>query len=216
MMNDRKNVLLHLYGEQEAEGDLRNLLKDEEMKKEHLALSEARFKLDCITPQRPESSTIHAIMVEAQKVDGTKDVGRRGDRPPVWRSRSLRRVLIPALSIAAAVVFAIGLGVFENNTFENHAMDKAISRADVALTPAESLLKATPVPPSLTEQIASFDLDPELTWDDGRDVRQLYRRIESLRPADDLAWDERVIPLELLPSNTLAGQPIQRAAAPRR
>lgn len=215
-MNDKKNILLHLYSDPDAEGDLRSLLKDEDLRREHQALSEARFNLEFIPRQLPDPKTVNAIISEARRAADMATPGRRPDRPPIWRSRSLRRVLIPTLSIAAVIVISVGLGLFSSNTFKDRVLDTAIFEADAVITPAESLLRPTPVPPSLAAQIASFDFDPELAWDDARDIRQLYRRIESLRPTDELDWDERAMPLELIPTNANANQNLRRASIPRR
>jgi len=215
-MNDKKNILLHLYGDPDAEGDLRSSLKSKEHRLEHQALSEARFKLDFLPGQKPEPATINAIVNKARQAAESAVPGRRQDRPPMWRSRSLRRVLIPALSMAAMVVFAIGVGLFSTENIDQGVLDASIGRADKAITPAESLLRPTPVPPSFAEQLATYDADPELAWDDARDVRQLYRRIESLIPENELDWDERTIPLELIPNQTAAGRQVQRASSPRR
>jgi hypothetical protein len=215
-MKDKKDILLHVYGDPEAEGDLRHLLRDDELRQEHEALTEARFRMDRLERQKPDVTTIAAIMVEARTATGASLEGPRVDRPPVWRSRSLRKVLIPALCLAAAVVIAIGYGMFSTNTFKPIDMNDAIVRADNIITPAESLLRATPVPPGLAKQVAMYDENPELAWDDTRNVRALFRRIESLGPEGELDWDDRSVPLDMLPGSLTSNQNLKQASAPRR
>ncbi len=215
-MNDKKNILLHLYGDPDADGNLRSSLKSEELRREHQALSEARFKLDFLSAQKPDPATIDSIMNEARLARRLARPGDRRDRVPMWRSRTLRRVLIPVLSIAAAVVFAVNISLFSAEPVEKSVLDSSIARADEVITRAESLLKPTPMPLGVAEQLVSFSTDPELAWDDSRDVRKLYRRIESLLPANVLDWDDRAMPLELIQNQTVAGKTVQRASAPRR
>jgi hypothetical protein len=216
-MEDKKNILLHLYGESDAEGSLRSFLQDEELRGEHQALSEARFKIDLLPRQKPDSAVIDSIVAEARRsAGGPVSTGRRTDRPPIWRIRSIRRVMIPAITIAAMVVFAVSYGLYQIIPLGGHVLDDTLVRSESILTPAESLLRPTPVPPGLAEQIANFDSDPELAWDDARNVRQLYRRIESLRPANDLDWDERAMPLERIPTQGAINPNLQRAATRQR
>lgn len=215
-MKDKKDILLHVYGDPEAEGDLRHLLRDDELRQEHESLTEARFRMDRLERQKPDVTTIAAIMTEARTASGASLHGPRVDRPPVWRSRSLRKVLIPALSLAAAVVIAVGYGMFSSNTFTAVDMNESIVRADDIITPAESLLRATPVPPGLAQQVAMYDENPELAWDDTRNVRELFRRIESLGPESELDWDERSVPLDMLPGSVTSNPNLKRASAQRR
>ncbi|TDI74911.1 MAG: hypothetical protein E2O84_05080 [Bacteroidetes bacterium] len=215
-MKDKKDILLHVYGDPEAEGNLRDLLKDPELRREYEALSEARFRMDQLPRQKPDVAILAAVMAEARNAAGTSLQGPRVDRPPVWRSRSLRRVLIPALSLAAAVVIAVGYGLFSASNFNPEQMTPGIVRADDLIIPAESLLRPTPLPPGLARQVVQNDYDPVLAWDDAMKVRELYRRIESLRPDDELSWDDRSIPLDAIPRSISPNQNLQRASAPRR
>ena len=215
-MKDKKDILLHVYGDPGAEGNLRDLLKDPELRREHEALSEARFRMDQLARQKPDTAILAAVMTEARNAAGTSLQGPRVDRPPVWRSRSLRRVLIPALSMAAVVVVAVGFGLFSASNFNPEQMTPGIVRADDVIAPAESLLRPSPLPPSLALQVAQDDYAPELVWDDALKVRELYRRIESLRPYDELSWDDRSIPLDAIPRSIRPNQNLQQASAPRR
>jgi hypothetical protein len=215
-MKNKKDILLHVYGDQEAEGELRILLRDDELRREHEALSEARFKMDRLRRSKPDIATIEAIMAEARTASGATVRGAGVDRPPVWRSRSLRRVLIPALSIAAAVVIAVGYGFVTTDTFSSSELNKTIARADDIISPPESLLRATPVPPGFPQIDIVSDGDPELAWDDAGTVRQLYRQIESVGPDNELDWDDRSIALDMIPGSVASNQNLKRASAPRR
>ncbi len=198
-MDKKKNILLHLYGDPDAEGELRSLLGDADLQREHQALSEAKFRMDHLSRSRPDPITIDQIVARAAEAACSPTVGaRRGDRPARWRSRPLRRVLIPAVSLAAAIVFAVGSGLFTSSSDEN-AQLKSESMADNRAAEAESLLRATPIAPDLVIPASTRDIDPLLVWEDDDGLRELYRRIENMRPTDDLDWGARSIPLETLP-----------------
>lgn len=200
-MEDKKKILLHLYGETDAGSELRTLLENDELRQEHQALSEAKFRVDHIRRERPDPQTIERIMEHAAARDSKLKPGfPRADRPAIWRTRQLRRVLIPAISIAAAVVIAVGLGMFDRNP-----VDSARTTADVAealqTVPPESLLRTTPIDPTLLTPIGTASNDPRLAWDDSGQLRSMYRRIETMRPTDLLDWGEASVPLEQFPTS---------------
>ena len=86
-MEGKKNILLHLYGEKDAGEDLRSLLKDEELYREHQALSEVKFRLDHLGRSKPDTTSIDRVVAHAAKASASTTIGdRRGDRPPLWRS----------------------------------------------------------------------------------------------------------------------------------
>lgn len=204
-MEEKRNILLHLYGEADSASDLRSLLKDKELQREHQALSEVKFRLDHLDRSRPDSNTLDRIMAHAGKAAASTAVGdRRGDRPPLWRTRPIRRVLIPAMSIAAAIVIAVGFGYFSSPTTSVNPTNEQIT-AENRATEVESLLRARPVAPDHTIQSAAGTIDPLLVWDYAQSLRELSRRIETMRPLDDLDWGARSIPLETLPGGTIPG-----------
>ncbi len=216
-MEKKKNILLHLYGDPDAEGDLRSLLGDDDLQREHQALSEAKFRMDHLSRSRPDPNTIDRIVAQAAEAASSPAVGiRRGDRPALWRSRPLRRVLIPAVSLAAAIVLAVGSGMF-NFSSDDNALLNSESMADHRAAEAESLLRTTPIaPPNLATRSSTRDIDPLLVWDDSNRLRELYRRIETMRPTDDLDWGARSIPLETLPGSIQTGrQRLLQAAVQR-
>jgi len=200
-MKDKKNILLHLYGDPEAEGDLRSLLKDPNLQEEHKALSEAKFRMDHLVRSRPDPAVIDRILAEASQGDAVRSVGkRRGDRAPAWRFRPLRRVLVPAVSIAAVLVVSVGLGWFHLASDSTEANRATLADRDQSVL-AESLLKATPVNPEMLAPAATQVADPLLAWDDAETIRNMYRRIETIRPSDPLDWGARSIPLETIPGS---------------
>lgn len=215
-MKERKNILLHLYGDPEAEGDLRSLLRDEELRAEHEALSEAKFSLDHARRQKPDPAAIDRVLAEAAATAATGKPGFRTDRPPVWRNRSLRRVLIPAISMAAAIVFAVGYGLFSVSPLSESGADTLVSEMDERLSPPESLLRPTPLPPATNIQYASTSADPELAWDTAPEMRHLYRTIESIGPESELAWNDRSVPLDRLPDSTPGDERLRRASSRQR
>jgi hypothetical protein len=215
-MNQKKNILLHLYEDPDAEGDLRSLLRDADLREEHKALSEAKFRLDHMRSSRPDRAVIERIMAEAAPAAPASAPGRRrGDRPALRKFQPLRRVLIPAVTIAAAVVVAVGLGWF-NLLTEKRSMqsNELVAREDVV--PPESLLRATPVNPDLTAPRPVSTTDPLLAWDEAETIRNMYRRMENMRPQSPLDWGERSVPLESLPGATPAGSPLHQAGVQRR
>ena len=212
-MDKKKNILLHLYGDPDAEGDLRSLLGDNDLQREHQALSEAKFRMDHLGRSRPDPNTIDQIVAKAAEAASSPTVGaRRGDRPARWRSRPLRRVLIPAVSLAAAIVLAVGSGLFIFSSDDN-AQLKSERMADNRAAEAESLLRAAPIAPDLAVPASTREIDPLLVWDDADRLRELYRRIEIMRPTNDLDWGARSIPLETLPGSIQTrAQRVQQAA----
>jgi len=212
-MKERKNILLHLYGDPEAEGDLRSLLRDEELRAEHEALSEAKFSLDHARRQKPDPAVLDRVLAQAA---ATGKPGYRTDRPPVWRNRSLRRVLIPAVSMAAAIVFAVGYGLFSVAPLSERAADTLVSEMDERLSPPESLLRPTPLPPATNMQYASASADPELAWDTAPEMRHLYRTIESIGPENELAWNDRSVPLDRIPDSSPRDERLRRASSRQR
>ncbi|MEQ9105552.1 MAG: hypothetical protein RIE53_12750 [Rhodothermales bacterium] len=97
---------------------------------------------------------------------------QRTDRPAVHRFMRPRRLLFSGLAVAAALVLAVALGWFS--------------------TPDPETVPGT-TPPALAA-------DTELSWDDATHIRQVYRRMDSMRPQSPLSWDEPPVPLESLPS----------------
>ena len=202
MKNPKRDLLLHLYGEPESESDLRSLLQDEELKSEYTALSEAKFKLDLRKPERPDRHIVDAIMAAAKTNGSSTRPSARTDRGPLARHSRLKRILIPALSIAAAVVFSVG--VYWNATNTNVSSEQvASSFADDTIVPPESLYRFVPsrqggVSPAGSQQAT-------LQWDDGNTLQNLNERIKSLKPADRLEWGEAAMPLEMLPNSNRSG-----------
>lgn len=192
MENRKKDILLHLYGEAPEASDLHGLLKDPELRSEHAALSEAKFRLDHRPARRPDASVIDGIFASAPVASA--DPGRRaGDRPARLRSRQLRKVMLPVLSIAAAILFGVAVGWFAapSSAPTSPAFSDAGNTPDVV--PPETLYRF--VPP------VSNGIRPTgaLSWDDADELRQVYRRIESMQPKSSLSWDEPPVPLESLP-----------------
>ncbi len=215
-MKEKKNILLHLYGDPDAEGDLRSLLKDPHLQEEHRALSEAKFRLDHMKRSQPDASSLDRIMAEASVAAASPVVGhRRGDRSAMRRFRPLRRLLIPAVSMAAVVVISIGLGLFSFSEEDARPNDSEFAAQDQSVE-AESLLKATPINPRTLAPTPVGTSDPLLTWDDNNTIRNLYRRIETIRPTDLLDWGERSVPLESIPGSVQPGQSGLRQVGNRR
>lgn len=119
-----------------------------------------------------------AVRPEVHVLDGimaaaaTEPGQMRPDRPAVHRFLRPRRLLFSGFAVAAAIVLAVALGWF--------------STPDPVSVPAASA-------PALAAET-------ELSWDDAEHLRQVYRRMDSMRPNSPLSWDEPPVPLESLPS----------------
>jgi len=207
MENGKKDILLHLYGEATDARDLRSLLKDEGLKAEYAELSEAKFRLDHLKKQRPDQKVIDQVLATAANESGLPTASSRRDRPAISRNAQLKKVLIPALSLAAAIVFGIGIGWFSaspSNVMPENA-SVADNQADALrlndVVPAESLYERVPSRAGRFTQTSARD--PKLAWDDANTLQILHGRIETMRPDDPLDWGERAVPLESLPG---AGQ----------
>jgi hypothetical protein len=214
---DRKlQLIAHLY-EEKVDGlePLDELLLDPELRDEYRALRESRFALDHRAPVRPDPRSIDAIMAAARTPSA--------DRPPLRLVR-IRRLMVPAMAAAAVLLLAVlavplmmtdsarGPQGADDQTVAPHVAGEATGAPQTAgeekagISPAENLLRslppAAPVPapatPASAEALA--DAADDLTsWDSGRDVRRLSRRIATLRAAGVDEWDGEAVPLETLP-----------------
>jgi hypothetical protein len=179
-------------------------------------LIEAKFRLDHMHRSRPDRALVDRIMAEAAPAAAAIAAGhRRGDRPALRRFRPLRRVLIPAVSIAAAVVVAVGLGWFNILTEKQTPESTEVALREDAVPP-ESLLRATPVNPDLMVPRPASTADPLLAWDEAETIRDMYRRMESMRPNSPLDWGEQSVPLESIPGSAAPGSALHPAGVQRR
>jgi len=195
MRNSKKDILLHLYGEGSEAEDLHSLLRDDALRQEHAEFSETKFRLDHLNRERPDPAVIDRIVAAAATGEGLPGPQQRVDRPAVSRRIHLRKVLIPALSIAAAILFGVAVGWYGANSGVNDpALTPQVAEAESDLVPPESLYRY--VPP----QQASPAGDVRLVWDDASPILDMHRRIESMRPSSPLDWGEQAVPLESLPS----------------
>jgi len=125
----------------------------------------------------------------------------RQDRGPIARHPRLKKKLIPVLSIAAAIVFGIGIGWFgASGESVSGEFPKALAEHENDLVPPESLFRFVPSRQGGLTQVATSD--PRLVWDDSTPLHQVQRRIENMRPTDLLDWGEKAVPLEALPSSS--------------
>jgi hypothetical protein len=210
MNNPKRDILLHLYGETEQENDLRTLLNNEELKAEYTAMSETKFKLDLRKRERPDPAVIDMIMAAARTGGEPIRQVSRTDRGPVSRTSRLKRVLIPALSIAAVLVVGIGISTYVT-PFSTNAPLTASSQLDDAVVPPESLYRFVPSRQGGVTQASTSD--ERLSWDQGNTIPNLNERINRLRPTNDLDWGESAMPLEMLPNSSRPG--FQTAGSPK-
>lgn len=196
MNNGKKDILLHLYGEATDAEELRSLLRDDELRQEHADLSEAKFRLDHLKRERPDPAVIDRILAAAATGEGLPTATNRVDRPAVPYATRLRKVLIPALSVAAAILFGVAIGWFGatsgTNTPENAP---ALANSPDDLVPPESLYRFVPRQQNLTP---ASQTDPRLAWDDASPLLDMHRRIQTMRPEGLLDWGEEAVPLESL------------------
>lgn len=197
MDHGKKDILLHLYGEASEASALHSLLRDEELRQEHAALSEAKFRLDHLKRERPDAAVIDRILAEAAAGQGLPSSTNRKDRPAVARSTRLRKVMLPVLTLAAAIIFGVAVGWFGSQSATVTPEEPAVATAPDDIVPPESLYRFVPpqpVTPASTQ-------DPRLAWDDSAPLMDMHRRIESMRPEGMLDWGEQAVPLESLPGS---------------
>lgn len=200
MHNGKKDILLHLYGEATDAEELRSLLRDEELRQEHAELSEAKFRLDHLRRERPDPAVIDRILVAAATGEGRPTAQDRKDRPAVPHVIRLRKVLIPAMSIAAAILFGVAIGWFGVSSGTGASDDvPALANTPDDLVPPESLYRFVPPQRSLTP---ASQADPRLAWDDASPLLDMHRRIQTMRPQGSLDWGEEAVPLESLPGSS--------------
>lgn len=220
MENRKRDILLHLYDEAPEESDLRELLRDAELRGEYQALSEIKFRLDHRRRERPDPAVLDRVMAAA--VGESPAVGaRRGDRPAAARAARMRRLLIPALSMAAALVVTFGLGWWARTPDRVVPSSTQAFDPDVPVPP-ESLNRFVPPLPDArvgvragTRMVGTAAVDPRLAWDEPVPLDFWYRRIESLEAASDPdGWGEPAVPLEMLPGTSSSGL-LQAGTAPR-
>lgn len=198
MRNGKKDILLHLYGEASEAEELRSLLRDDELRREYSELSEVKFRLDHIKPERPDQAAIDQILAAAVSGEGLPDSGQRKDRPAVAPRYRLRKVLLPALSIAAAVMFGIAIGWFGTSSSSGTVDQPALVERASDLVPPESLYRFVPPSQRLTPASSAAS---RLAWDDSSPILEMHRRIEDMSPDNPLDWGEQAVPLESLPGS---------------
>ena len=197
MSNEKRDILLHLYGEGEPDQDLRTLLSKPALKSEYSALSETKFRLDIKKKERPDRAVIDRILAASRNEATHNGKKARLDRGPVFRRVQLRKMLLPALSMAAVVVVSVGIGwiAFSNSTPEPILS----SMYENEIVPPESLYRFVP---SGKAGISTASSQSEtLSWDDGSSIPNLHNRISSLKPTSPLDWGDSALPLEMLPSS---------------
>lgn len=202
MKNDKQDILLHLYGEADSESDLRSLLRNDDLKEEYTALSETKFRLDLRKRNRPDIAVIENIMAAARTGNERPGIHSRVDRGPLSRTSRLRKVLVPAIGIAAVVLFSIGVGLYSIRSTSSQNAPLA-SSAENDLVPPESLYRFVPSRQGSVTQTSSSD--SELTWDDRSTLSNLNGRINTMKPSDLLDWGESALPLEMLPNSNRPG-----------
>jgi hypothetical protein len=204
MKHTKRDILLHLYGESESESDLRSLLRDKDLKAEYTAMSETKFKLDLKKSDRPDRHVIDAIMEAARAPHAVSSTigGKRRGRGPVSRTSRLKRVMLPALGIAAALVFAVGV-YWNSTTLTSPSASVASSAMEDTVVPPESLYRFVPSRQGGLTNVQ--DSKTALSWDDGNTLPNLRDRINTLKPADRLDWGEAAMPLEMLPGTNRPG-----------
>lgn len=199
MNNGKKDILLHLYGEATDAEELRSLLRDDELRREHAELSEAKFRLDHLKKERPDQAVLDSILAAAASSEGLPAAEQRPDRPSIPGSVRLRKVLIPALSVAAAILFGVAIGWFSASTGTSSPQDSpALASSPDDLVPPESLYRFVPPQQHLTQASQS---DPRLAWDDSSPILDMHHRIQTMRPEGRLDWGEEAVPLESLPGS---------------
>ena len=197
MSNEKRDILLHLYGEGEPDQDLRTLLSKPALKSEYSALSETKFRLDIKKKERPDRAVIDRILAASRNEATQNGKKTRLDRGPVSRRVQLRKMLLPALSMAAVVVVSVGIGwiAFSSSTPEPILS----SMYENEIVPPESLYRFVP---SGKAGISTASSQSEtLSWDDGSSIPNLHNRISSLKPTSPLDWGDSALPLEMLPSS---------------
>lgn len=202
MSNDKRDILLHLYGEGEPDQDLRTLLSKSELKSEYSALSETKFRLDIKKKERPDSAVIDRILAASRNEATYNSTIKRLDRGPVARREQFRKMFLPALSMAAVVVVSVGIGWI---AFSNSSPDPALSSIyENEIVPPESLYRF--VPSGKAGISTASSPSGTLSWDDGSSIPNLHNRISTLKPASPLDWGASALPLEMLPnSNSRSG-----------
>lgn len=202
MNNDKRDILLHLYGEGEAEQDLRALLSNPDHKAEYSALSETKFRLDIKKKERPDRAVIDAILAASRSEHTQTGRRLRVDRGPVSRREQFKKMLIPALSLAAVLVVSVGIGWM---AFTNTSTESALSSIhENEIVPPESLYRFVPSGKAGVNTVSNQS--STLSWDDGNSIPNLHNRIVTLRPSSPLDWDDSALPLESLQaSNARSG-----------
>lgn len=193
--NPKRDLLLHLYGEAPSESDLRLLLRDSELRSEYNDLSEAKFRMDHRTRIRPDAQVIDRIKAAAGLGGLASAENNRVDRSPLRRVVPFRKLLIPAISVAAVVIFGVGIGWFMRSpeSVEIRGSENGERFASQAEFPNR---------PGTMTQVQ----DPLLSWDADERVRYLNRRIDSFQRANSgLDWGAPTVPLESLPAGRMPG-----------
>ncbi|MFQ5570146.1 MAG: hypothetical protein ACE5G0_10765 [Rhodothermales bacterium] len=239
-MDEKLQIIQHLYGEGKDRTDLRRLLDDEALRAEYEALSEIKFQLDHRRRVRPDAVVIDRVMEAAQ--GGRAPLRRRRDRAA--RPSARRRLrLVGAAGAVLATLLVVSIGVLQmQHTLPVVAPEAASAEADAlspdtdlggALAPLDERLDDTggrsrlreelpmPAAPEETEarlMVVGSEGDTLPTWDEVDRLVQVRRYLDMLEARSlEETWDEsRVMSLDRLPTGNSTTRRGVNAAGERR
>ena len=207
-MKNRYDILAYLYGEPADRDAVRaRLQSDEQARREHDALAEAKFCLDHRKRQRPSPAVLGAL-AEAAAAPAPSASARhlRHDRAPVTPrlARLRRRAALPLLGAVLSVAALVGFGTWpEGEALEpsqpvlaaeaappaapprvQPAPEPQLPATSPALTaPAPASSPSTGTPSTATLQTYTLGRDPGLSYGGG-----LQAARQGVPPA--LRWDD--------------------------
>jgi hypothetical protein len=206
MSEEKKNLLLSLYGELDSD-DYR---VDSRLQREAEQLRYVKFYLDARPRVRPTPEAIEAIVDRAVAADS----GPAGI-PMETRHGGLRLVKWAARLAASMVIVAVAWIAWPTGAPDPGETGSLLTTVPETVPPASTEaepMKAT-VPPAivaateipavrerLAVQPAAVEAPPG--WDDTGELLAIQRRLEMLGALD---WDEPPVPLEQLPTRMPPG-----------
>lgn len=142
-MDDKLQIIQHLYDEADAPSDRERLLEDEALRAEYEALSGIKFHLDKRPKQRPDVAVLDAVMATAAMASGQPGLRPRQDRKPQPRNAARRYGLFSTVSAVVAVLLVAGIGFFQMRQGGEMQMasetEMALEKADVFADEAKPL-----------------------------------------------------------------------------
>lgn len=182
-MNDRLQLIQHLYGEDTDDPNFSyRLIEDNDLHREYEQLRETKERLDRRPSQKPDPSVVDRVVEEARTAARETVPAPEPDTDRSARSphRTMSRRLQGA-SAALALVLVIGVGWWQGSTSEGPGTEGPPAGAQSS-SQQQATVSSTEPRSAETRELPA--------WDDSEEMVRIHRRIERLQARSSLdAWE---------------------------